>query len=125
MVPSKKYAVITVANRTGAALDGAAEKAMEIGLPLTPRTTAATPATPRGPADAKAYAGRYSQGPRTIEILVRDGSLVLKQDTGEQPLTIGADGLRLGGGGRWIVVRGANGAVEYLHAGGRSWRKVN
>ena len=125
MVPARKFAVITVANRTGVALDGAAEQAMEIGLPLQPRTTATTSSASAVHRDAQAYAGTYSQGPRSIEILVRNGSLVLKQDSGEQPLTIGDDGLRLGGGGRWIVVRGAGGAVEYLHAGGRSWRKVS
>lgn len=124
MVPSRKFAVITVANRTGIALDAAANKAMEIGLRLAPRTTSATPPSAKVSAGLRAYAGTYSQGPRTVEVLVRDDRLVLKQNDREQPLTIADDSLRVEGGGRWVVVRDASGAVEYLHAGGRSWRRL-
>ena len=123
MVPGKKFAVITVANRTGISLDASAEKAMEIALPLERRATAAM-AVASSARDLQEYAGIYSQGPRALEVLVRDGKLVLKQDDRELPLVMSGDGLRTEGGGRWVVVRGTSGAVEYLHAGGRSWRKV-
>jgi hypothetical protein len=73
----------------------------------------------------QAYVGTYSQGPRTLEVLVRDGKLMLKQNDREQPIMIADADLRGGREGpRWIAVRGASGAVEYLHAGSRSWRKV-
>ena len=129
MVPSKKFGVIAVANRTGIGLNTTAEMAMQIGLSsLPPRTssTATSSAAPsaRAAADMSAYAGTYSQGPRTLELLVRDGTLMLKQNNREQSVVISGDGL-LVGAGRWVVVRNAGGAIEYLHAGSRSWRKVN
>jgi CubicO group peptidase (beta-lactamase class C family) len=125
MVPAKKFGVITVANRTGSGLNATAEKAMEIALSLPPRSTSNAALSTPPAADIHAYAGKYSQGPRTIELFVRDGKLMLKQNNREQPVVIGGDELRVEGGGRWIVVRNASGVVEYLHAGSRSWRRVN
>jgi CubicO group peptidase (beta-lactamase class C family) len=128
MVPSKKFGVITVANRTGIGLTTTAEMAMQIALSsLPPRTTSdnstGAPSAARVVPDVNSYVGTYTQGPRTVELLVRDGELILKQNNREQTALVSEGGLHVGSG-RWIVVRGANGAVEYLHAGGRSWRKV-
>jgi CubicO group peptidase (beta-lactamase class C family) len=124
MVPSKKFGVIAVANRTGIGLNATAEKAMQIALSLQPAGSSTAAAPARAPADLHAYAGTYSQGPRTIELLMRDGKLMIKQSNREQPVVIAGDDLRVEGGGRWVIVRNASGAVEYLHAGSRSWRKV-
>ncbi len=124
MVPSKKFGVIAVANRTGVGLTVAVETAMQIGLSsLPPRNSSMAPSPTHAVDDINAYVGRYSQGPRTIELLVRDGKLILKQNDREQSVVISGDGL-LASGGRWVGVRNASGAVEYLHAGSRSWRKV-
>ena len=126
MVPSKKFGVIAVANRTGIGLNATAVKAMEIALPLAPRTTSAAPQTALTPADMNAYAGTYSQGPRTMDLLIRDGKLLLKQNNRETPLMkFGDQEIGTDSGARWVVVRAANGAVDYLHAGSRSWRKIN
>ena len=126
MVPSKKFGVIAVANRTGIGLNATAVKAMEIALPLAPRTTSAAPQTALTPADMNAYAGTYSQGPRTMDVLIRDGKLLLKQNNRETPLMkFGDQEIGTDSGARWVVVRAANGAVDYLHAGSRSWRKIN
>src|SRR5688572_4853672 len=125
MVPSRKFAVIAVANRTGIGLNAAAVKAMEIALPLEPRTTSAAAQTTLAAADMHAYVGTYSQGPRSMEVLIRDGKLMLKQNNRETPLVrFGDQEIGTESGGRWVVVRGADGAVEYLHAGSRSWRKT-
>lgn len=124
MVPSKKFGVITVANRTGIGLNGTAEKAMQIALALQPGSSSIAELPARAAADLSAYAGTYSQGPRTIELLIREGKLMLKQNNREQPVVIVGDDLRVQGAGRWVIVRNASGAVEYLHAGSRSWRKV-
>ena len=124
MVPARKFGVIAVANRTGIGLNATAEKAMQIALSLPPNSNSTSASPARAPADLHAYAGTYSQGPRTIELLVRDGKLLFKQNNREQPVVIAGDDLRVDGGGRWVVVRSASGAVEYLHAGSRSWRKV-
>jgi hypothetical protein len=125
MVPSKRFAVIALANRTGVGLRTTVETAMQIGLAsLRPATSSTAAPSGHAAAEMGAFVGTYSQGPRTIELLVRDGNLLFKNNTGEQPVTISGGSL-LVGSGRWIVVRGANGAIEYLHAGGRSWRKVS
>ena len=128
MVPSKKFGVIAVANRTGVGLTATVERAMEIGLAAFPwqETVTITGSSHAAAPDLNAYAGTYSQGPRMIEILVRNGMLILRQNNREQPVSIYDDRpLPAGGGGnRWVAVRDASGAVEYLHAGSRSWRKV-
>jgi CubicO group peptidase (beta-lactamase class C family) len=127
MVPSKKFAVIAVANRTGIGLSTTVDMAMQVGLaPLSSRDrTAAASATPsRVATGMDAYVGTYSQGPRTFEVFLREGTLIFKQDNREQPADISGDGLLVGNGGRWVAVRNASGAVDYLHAGSRSWRKV-
>jgi hypothetical protein len=126
MVPSKKFGVIAVANRTGIGLNATAVKAMEIALPLEASTTSTAAAATVTPADMNAYVGTYAQGPRTMDVLIRDGKLLLKQNDRETPLVkFGDHQIGSESGGRWVVVRGSNGAVEYLHAGSRSWRKVN
>ncbi|MBY0497049.1 MAG: beta-lactamase family protein [Cyanobacteria bacterium] len=124
MVPSKRFGVIAVANRTGIGLNATADKAMQIALSLPPSTNSTTTAPARAATDLHAYAGTYSQGPRTIELLMRDGKLIFKQNDREQPVVIAGDDLRVERGGRWVTVRDASGAIEYLHAGSRSWRKV-
>jgi CubicO group peptidase (beta-lactamase class C family) len=125
MVPSRKFAVIAVANRTGIGLNATAVKTMEIALPLEPRTTSAAAQTTLAAADMHAYVGTYSQGPRSMDVLIRDGKLLLKQNNRETPLVkFGDQEIGTESGGRWVVVRGADGTVEYLHAGSRSWRKT-
>ena len=67
------FGVIAVANRTGIGLTTTVEMAMQLGLAsLSPRRSATTASSTRGAADMAAYVGTYSQGPRTIELLVRD-----------------------------------------------------
>ena len=125
MVPSRKFGVITVANRTGIGLNVTAEMAMQIGLSSQPPRNNSTAApSPRAVTELNAYVGTYSQGPRTVELLVRDGKLILKQNNRERSVVISGESLLVEDGGRWIAVRNASGAVEYLHAGSRSWRKA-
>lgn len=125
MVPSKTFGVIALANRTGIGLNATAVKAMEIALPLGAATQSAATPSAIAPADMHAYVGTYSQGPRTMDVLIREGKLLLKQNDRETPLVkFGDQEIGAEGGGRWVVVRDASGAVEYLHAGSRSWRKI-
>jgi CubicO group peptidase (beta-lactamase class C family) len=125
MVPSKKFGVVAVANRTGVGLTSTVEKAMQIVLSFEPTATVPAVRSPFTPAERLSYIGTYSQGPRTMEVLIRDGDLVLYQNNRATPLMrYGDNDLRTEGGGRWIAVRNAGGEVEYLHAGSRSWRKV-
>jgi hypothetical protein len=56
--------------------------------------------------------------------VVRGAELFRKGPAGELELEkIGMDELQ-GDGVRYVMVRNSAGAIEYLHAGGRSWRKV-
>jgi hypothetical protein len=67
----------------------------------------------------------YSQGPRQTELVARGAELFRKGPAGgELKLAkIGMDELQ-GDGVRYVMVRNSAGAIEYRHAGGRSWRKV-
>ena len=125
MAPEQRFGVIVLANRTGVSLNRTAEKAMEIVLPLGPAETPA-PRTPIAMTDAEitAFAGTYSQGLRKLDLMKKDGKLYLKQGNQEVALEkTGAHELSAGNT-RYAVVRRAGGAVEYLHAGGRSWKRV-
>lgn len=126
MVPQRHFGVVTVANRTGIGLSRTADKAMEIVLSLEPAKPAAMEtARPLSATEIPEYVGTYSQGPRTLEIVARDGRMFLKQQTRESPLLkFGDSALESSEHARWVVVRGAAGAVEYVFAGGRAWRKI-
>jgi hypothetical protein len=72
-----------------------------------------------------AYAGSYTQGPRQSELVAKGAELFHKgPGGGDLKLEkVGTDEV-LGDTVRYVFVRSASGAIEYLHAGGRSWRKV-
>ena len=126
MVPRQHFGIVALANRTGVGMNRTAIKAMETVLALEP----AKPTPSQAPmtfsaAELNEYVGTYSQGARTMEIVKRDGKIFLKQQARESALVKMGDGqLEVPDGGHFVVVRGANGAVEYLHGGGRSWRKM-
>jgi hypothetical protein len=124
MIPSKRLGVITLANRTGVGLSNSVDRATDIALGLEPSTTTAPAPMTLSANEMHAYTGTYSQGPRTIAVLVRDGKLLLKQGNLETPLTMFGDDELRAEGGRYVFVRNASGSIEYLHSGSRSWRKV-
>ncbi len=125
MVPSRKLGVIVLANRTGVGLIAPPTRRWKSPWDChRPRTTTAAELA-LTPNDLHAYAGTYSQGRTSVDIVVQDGKLVLKQNSREQPLMkFGEDDLRIAGGARYVFVRGAHGGIEFVHAGGRSLRKV-
>ena len=85
MVPSRKLGVIVLANRTGVGLTRTADKAMEIALGLPPATNETAAEVALTPSDLHAYAGTYSQGRTSVDIVVKDGKLVLKQNSRDSP----------------------------------------
>ncbi|MBI4471846.1 MAG: beta-lactamase family protein, partial [Acidobacteria bacterium] len=126
MATDHRFGVIILANRTGVSLNRSADKAMEMVLPLAPAsaTPNRTPITMTD-ADMTKYAGTYSQGgARQMEILKKNGSLFLKQGSQERQLEKVGETELAAGNARYVLVTGTNGSVEYLHSGGRSWRKV-
>lgn len=125
MVPSQKFGVVVLANRSGVSLSRTANAALEAVLKPAPAPDAA-PRTPMAMtvAEVLAYAGAYSQGPRKMELVAKGAELFLKQAAGDLKLEkIGTDEFQAGAA-RYVIVRGASGAIEYLHSGGRSWRKL-
>jgi CubicO group peptidase (beta-lactamase class C family) len=125
MAPRQRVAVIITANRTGIGLNRTADKAMELMLPLeaAPATTRAA-ALAMTTAEMAALAGTYSQAVRTLTLSVRDGKLFLQQGGRETAIEKVRDNELRAGEARFVVVTGAGGRPEYLHAGGRSWRKT-
>lgn len=127
MVPQHRFGVIVLANRTGAGFGDTAEKAMEIALSLpSPHPTAERRPVALTAAEMDACVGVYSQGPRAVHIVSHDGQVFLEQQGREAPLLKIADNeLQSANGLRIVVVRSASGTVEYLHMGGRSWKKTS
>jgi CubicO group peptidase (beta-lactamase class C family) len=124
MVPEQQFAVIVLTNRTGAVLPKSLEAAMEQLLPLAPRTASKASTAAFTPADLRGWPGRYTHGPNVIEILEHDRKLFLKQGGAEFPLQKLADSrfeiTQNGQPREYVIVRGANGRVEYLHTGLRA-----
>jgi hypothetical protein len=60
-----------------------------------------------------------------MTIVMRDGKLFLQQGGRDVAIDKVRDNEFRAGAGRFVVVTGGGGRPEYLHAGGRSWRKVS
>ena len=88
MVPSKKFAVIVLTNKSGETMRKTLNRATEIGLSLKSEEPA-KPAvvTPPTVAEMNEYAGTYSHAPQTWEVSVREGKLYVKTDGKEYAMT--------------------------------------
>lgn len=136
MVPSKKFGVVVLANRTGVSLPRTTDAAIAAALGPLPAIPPSDPNAPSPTPSAealRAFVGTYSQGGRQMSVAWNDGRLVLQQGTSETPL-IHADITSppprrnerrfRAGSTTYIFVLNTSGAVTFLHSGGRSWRKV-
>ena len=125
MVPSRRFGVVVLANRSGVTLARTADKATEVVLKLPPPPAGPKPAVmPTTAAERARFVGTYSQGPRQMTIALKDDGLVLQQAGRESPLQKVGDLQFSAGAARYVFVADASGAVTFLHSGGRSWRKV-
>src|SRR6185503_17200810 len=87
MAPDHRFAVIVLGNRTGVSLNKTAEKAMELMLPLKPKEAVESkPALSMTPAEMANYIGQYGQREVIVEIILKNGKLVLKQGQSERPI---------------------------------------
>jgi CubicO group peptidase (beta-lactamase class C family) len=132
MAPEQRFAVIALTNRTGAMLNKVIERAMELMLPLKPKTEAQSQeGLSMTEAEMASYVGIYENpsNPR-MEIFIRDGKLFFKSGSNEFPLKkIG--NLRFGVVTQrrfqyfeFVLVPGPDGKVSYRHRGLRAWKKV-
>jgi hypothetical protein len=133
MAPDRRAAVIVLGNRTGSGLPRTARRAMEMLLQLPENALEVrTPSTSTvSAASLAAWAGRYSQGSGgTIEIVLRDGALAVRESGREQPATPqGALQLSVGAGNAapatWILIPDRDGKPAYVFRGGRAFRRVS
>jgi CubicO group peptidase (beta-lactamase class C family) len=132
MAPESRFAVIALTNRTGAMLNKTIEKAMELMLPLKPKTEA-QPQEGLTMTDAEmaSYVGIYeTPSDPQMEIFIRDGKLFFRSGSNEFPLKkIG--NLRFGIVTQrrfqyfeFVLVPGPDGKALYRHRGLRAWKKV-
>src|SRR5262249_55666413 len=89
MVPSRKFAVIVLTNKSGETLRESLKKTKELGLGLKDDDTTAkpTPPAPLTAAEMEEYTGSYSHAPQTWDISVKDGKLIVKVEGNEHQLT--------------------------------------
>ncbi|HEY0765528.1 MAG TPA: serine hydrolase domain-containing protein [Pyrinomonadaceae bacterium] len=118
MVPSRKFAVIVLTNKSGETMRKSLNKAMELGLGLKddePEKTVAVP--PAGESEMKEDVGTYSHAPQTWEVSVRDGKMWMKFDgkdyvmtkSGERKFTFGEQSEN-----EVVFVPGKSGKIEFL-----------
>ena len=118
MVPSRKFAVIVLTNKSGETMRKSLNKATELGLglkddePQKPATVA-----PVTESEMNQYVGTYSHAPQTWEVSVREGKGYLKFDgkeyvmtkTGDKKFTYGEQNEN-----EIIFVPGKSGKIEFL-----------
>jgi CubicO group peptidase (beta-lactamase class C family) len=142
MAPEHKFAIIMFANRTGAILSKSLEKALELSLPLGPRSRRPpTPAVPMTLAEMERYAGTFVNGALRIELFVSNGKLFRKEAypaTVENapgrsfvaPVTkIGTNRFAFTPPGQaapaeFVLVPGRDGRPEYLHSFMNAARRI-
>jgi CubicO group peptidase (beta-lactamase class C family) len=118
MVPSRKFAVIVLTNKSGETMRKSLNKATELGLGLKDDDEQ-KPAPVAAPAAAEMseYVGTYSHAPQTWEVSVKDGKLNMKFDgkdyamtkSGERKFTFGAQNET-----EVVFVAGKDGKIGFL-----------
>jgi CubicO group peptidase (beta-lactamase class C family) len=118
MVPSRKFAVIVLTNKSGETMRKSLNKAMELGLGLKDDEEQ-KPATlaPATEAEIKEYVGVYSHAPQTWEVLLKDGKMFVKfgdkeypaTKSGERKFTFGAQNEN-----EIVFVPGSDGKIRFL-----------
>lgn len=132
MAPDHRFAVIIVANRTGAGLPKTATKAIELLLPLQPNVSPPPkPSISMTSAEMKNYVGRFSQTPEGgVELLLKDGKLFFKDGRTELAVAKVGDGvlsITPAGSSQPQEIRcllGQNGRAEYLYRGSRALKRI-
>ncbi|HSB09418.1 MAG TPA: serine hydrolase domain-containing protein [Blastocatellia bacterium] len=127
MAPEYHFAVIVLANRSGASLNKTVAKAMELMLPLKAKEEEKTQKIAMTAAEMAGYAGLYSQGGTRVEIFIKDGKLMGRQDNAEGLITrTGGQSFSIAmpnGPSTFALVPGSDGKAEYLHMGLRSLKR--
>lgn len=129
MVPSRRIAVIVLANRAGRRPYAVADAALDALLPGVLEPIAPMPGpVPMDSTEMARYVGRYASGV-VVNVTVDDGVLTLHQGAAALPIRRLADGRFVAGseetGGGWVAfVPGRDGSVQYLHYNMRAFRRL-
>lgn len=118
MVPSRKFAVIVLTNKSGETMRKSLNKATELGLALKDDGTQ-KPATisPVTSAEMSEVVGVYSHAPQTWDVSMKDGKLFVKYEgkdyamtkSGERKFTFGAQNEN-----ELVFVPGKSGKIEFM-----------
>lgn len=122
------FAVIILANRTGAYLPKTLEKATELCLPLRRETGPdRKPPRPLTRQEKERLIGTYINHPEELSVeIFMDGEVLMIRSTGQKaasPLVQTGDGLFSFDGQELAVVRGPEGTPIYVHLGGRALKR--
>lgn len=86
MVPSRKFAVIVLTNKSGETMRKSLNKAMELGLGLKDEEQKRAPVAPLTSSEMTDYTGVYSHAPANWDVFVREGKLYVKAEDGKEYL---------------------------------------
>jgi D-alanyl-D-alanine carboxypeptidase len=128
MVPSRRVAIVVLANRAGrrpyaiadAALDALLAGAVEPPPPMSGEV-------PIDSTEMRRYVGRYASG-TVVDVTIDRGELLLRQGDISAPIRKLADGrlvIHDDAGSNWIAfVREPDGSIRYAHFNMRAYRRV-
>lgn len=128
MVPSRKFAVIVLTNKSGETMRKSLNKATELGLglkddaPPQPETVAALTSS-----EMNDYAGTYSHAPQTWEVFIKDEKLYVKFDGKDYALTkSGARKFTFGAQNEneVVFVQGKSGKMDLIFTGLYGAKKI-
>jgi hypothetical protein len=129
LAPEHHFAVIILANRTGAFLPKTLEKITELCLPLRPEAgpdrKAPRPLTNQ---EKERLVGTYVNHPDELSVeIFRDGEALMIRSAGQKaasPLVHTGEGLFSFGGQELAVILGREGTPTYIHLGGRALKRT-
>jgi CubicO group peptidase (beta-lactamase class C family) len=128
MVPSRKFAVIVLTNKSGETMRKSLNKAMELGVGLKDEDEKPAPVTPATRAEMNEYAGVYSHAPITWDVSIKDGKLYVKTEgkdyaltkTGNRKFTYGDQNEN-----EIVFVPGKSGKIDLIFMGLYGAKRVN
>ena len=121
MVPSRKFAVIVLTNKSGETMRKTLNRATEIGLGLKDgEAPKPAPFAPLTSSEMNEYVGTYSHAPQTWEVSVKDGKLYMKTEgkefamtkSGERKFTFGEQNEN-----EIVFVPGKSGKIDLIFMG--------
>jgi CubicO group peptidase (beta-lactamase class C family) len=120
MVPSRKFAVIVLTNKSGETMRKSLNKATELGLGIKDEEQKPAPVVPVTSSEMNDYVGVYSHAPGTWDVFIKDGKLYVKTEgkdysltkTGDRKFTYGEQNEN-----EIVFVPGKSGKIDFIFMG--------